>query len=159
MTAPLGYAALDQVTPAPPERVRVHVLNGTSRPMQPAGIAAELRSRDSVRRLCPATTHCTRPERCLRRSDPVVPRAARRLSFLVPCAELVRDDRSDTSVDLALGGRFSHLAPTSAGHAMLDQLSAWARDGDGRQTDDSERPGSRRRCSRARTPASPGIAR
>lgn len=53
--------------------------------------------------------------------------AARTLSLLVPCAQLVRDNRQDTSVDLALGDYFADLAPSSDGVEALAQLGRLAR--------------------------------
>ncbi|HVV12003.1 envelope integrity protein Cei [Amycolatopsis sp.] len=142
--APVGYTALDQVTPAPPGRVRVRVVNATSRPMLATGVAAELRSWGFGEAAAPSedtvypagTLTCVGQIRFGTRGAS----AARTLSFLVPCAQLVRDDRSDTTVALALGERFSRLAPTPAGHTVLDQLRGRGRDVDGQQTDDSDIP-------------------
>ena len=46
--------------------------------------------------------------------------------FVVPCAQLVRDNRQDASVDLALGAYSNDLAPTPAAKQVLTQLAAWA---------------------------------
>ncbi|MCP2267635.1 envelope integrity protein Cei [Actinokineospora diospyrosa] len=51
---------------------------------------------------------------------------ARTLSLVDPCAELVRDERQDATVDLALGKKFDHLQPTASARRVLDVLAEWA---------------------------------
>lgn len=52
--------------------------------------------------------------------------AARTLSLLEPCLELVRDDRQDATVDIAVGKKFDDVKPNSNARKILDQLSEWA---------------------------------
>ncbi|MDX8050478.1 envelope integrity protein Cei [Lentzea sp. BCCO 10_0798] len=52
--------------------------------------------------------------------------AARTLSLLEPCLELVRDDRQDATVDIAIGKKFDEVKPNSSARKVLDQLSEWA---------------------------------
>jgi hypothetical protein len=52
--------------------------------------------------------------------------AARTLSLVVPCAQLVRDNRQDSTVDLALGSYFTGLAPSSDATQVLAQLATWS---------------------------------
>ncbi|MET9229646.1 envelope integrity protein Cei [Lentzea sp. NPDC003310] len=52
--------------------------------------------------------------------------AARTLSLLEPCLELVRDDRQDATVDVAIGKKFDEVKPNSNARKVLDQLSEWA---------------------------------
>ncbi|MEV6719036.1 envelope integrity protein Cei [Lentzea sp. NPDC051208] len=52
--------------------------------------------------------------------------AARTLSLLEPCLELVRDDRQDATVDIAIGKKFDEVKPNSSARKILDQLSEWA---------------------------------
>ncbi|WP_394621642.1 envelope integrity protein Cei [Lentzea sp. JNUCC 0626] len=52
--------------------------------------------------------------------------AARTLSLLEPCLELVRDDRQDATVDIAIGKKFDEVKPNSNARKVLDQLSEWA---------------------------------
>ena len=49
--------------------------------------------------------------------------AARTLSLVVPCAELVQDDRRDATVDLALGSDFRDIAPGQPVTETLRSLS------------------------------------
>ena len=52
--------------------------------------------------------------------------AARTLSLLEPCLELVRDDRQDATLDIAIGKKFDEVKPNSDAHKVLDQLKEWA---------------------------------
>jgi hypothetical protein len=52
--------------------------------------------------------------------------AARTLSLLEPCLELVRDDRQDATVDIAIGKKFDEVKPNSDARKVLDQLKEWA---------------------------------
>ncbi|GHH53382.1 hypothetical protein GCM10017774_66850 [Lentzea cavernae] len=52
--------------------------------------------------------------------------AARTLSLLEPCLELVRDERQDATVDVAIGKKFDEVKPNSNARKVLDQLSEWA---------------------------------
>jgi hypothetical protein len=51
---------------------------------------------------------------------------ARTVSLVEPCAQLVRDNRPDASVDLALGKAFDNLRPKPESLRVLEQLTAWA---------------------------------
>jgi hypothetical protein len=52
--------------------------------------------------------------------------AARTLSLLMPCTQLVRDNRQDASVDVAVGTKFSQIQPNSDTKTVLQQLNTWA---------------------------------
>lgn len=52
--------------------------------------------------------------------------AARTLSLIEPCLELVRDDRQDATVDIAIGQKFTEVKPNNDARKVLDQLAAWA---------------------------------
>ncbi len=125
----LGADGLDGVPPAPPGQVQVQVLNANGM----RGGAAIAGGRLSELGFAPTGTPA---------NDPLHPAfdlpchgeirfgvagqaAARTLSLVVPCAELVRDVRPDSTVDLALGTKFSSLRPNDAARAAvrgLDQL-------------------------------------
>lgn len=49
--------------------------------------------------------------------------AARTLSVVVPCAELVRDDRQDATIDLAVGHKFEEIRPNGKAKHVLDALT------------------------------------
>ena len=51
--------------------------------------------------------------------------AARTLSLIAPCAQLVRDEREDASVDFALGSRFDDIKATPEAKQILQQLENW----------------------------------
>ena len=52
--------------------------------------------------------------------------AARTLSLVEPCLELVRDDRQDASIDISIGKKFDDVKPNSDARKVLDQLKEWA---------------------------------
>jgi hypothetical protein len=122
--------SLDRVAPAPPQNVRVTVLNANGQSRQATLIGDELGGFGFARGGPPA-------------NDPVYPRfdlkchgqirfggpgasAARTLSLAVPCAQLVRDGRQDPSVDLSLGSEFDDIKMTRQAQQVLQQLTAWA---------------------------------
>jgi hypothetical protein len=127
----LGHGALDDRAPIPPDKVAVKVLNASKTRGQ-GGIVTE-----SLRSL--GFTQIANPE-----DDPAYPgdtkatcrgeirfgengaSAARTLSLLVPCAELIKDNRQDATVDLALGTTFGDLRPTAAASQLIGQLKTWS---------------------------------
>jgi hypothetical protein len=52
--------------------------------------------------------------------------AARTLSLVEPCAELIRDNRKDATVDIAIGQQFDDLRPNTQSKEVLEQLAQWA---------------------------------
>jgi len=52
--------------------------------------------------------------------------AARTVSLVEPCAELVKDGRPDATVDLVIGQRFDQLRPTMEARRIINQLNEWA---------------------------------
>lgn len=122
--------SLDHVAPAPPQDVRVTVLNANGQSRQATLIGDELGGFGFAQGGPPA-------------NDPIYPRfdlkchgqirfggpgagAARTLSLAVPCAQLVRDGRQDSSVDLSLGSEFDDIKMTRQAQQVLQQLTAWA---------------------------------
>jgi LytR cell envelope-related transcriptional attenuator len=127
----LAANALDSVEPLPPDAVKVKVLNANGKRGQASLTSAELSS--DLKFAIAAEPG----------NDPVYPAwdltcyaqirfgtngdaAARTLSLVVPCAELVRDARLDDSVDLALGQQFESLHPSSAARQVLRLLTELA---------------------------------
>jgi hypothetical protein len=127
---PLPYTALDNVAPAPPSQVRGHTLNASSQ----VGLAGRIDTEVQKLGFVQAGTPGNDPRyplgdmRCFGqiRFGPNGAAAARTVSLAVPCAQLVRDNRQDTSVDLALGAYFTELVPNPAGQQALAQLDTWA---------------------------------
>jgi hypothetical protein len=52
--------------------------------------------------------------------------AARTLSIVLPCNELIRDTRGDDTVDLAVGNAFGEVNPTKPARDLLAQLAGTA---------------------------------
>ncbi|HEY1570202.1 MAG TPA: envelope integrity protein Cei [Pseudonocardiaceae bacterium] len=129
---PLAYPALDRVAPLAPAQVRVHTLNGTTQVGLAGRIALELRQYGFAEVGTPGNDpHYPKGNLvCFGqiRFGPNGTAAARTLSLLVPCAQLVRDNRQDATVDLALGSYFTDLEPSGAGVQALDRLTTWSRD-------------------------------
>lgn len=124
----LPVDGLDGVSPAPPQQVRVQVLNASGERGEAAIVGGGL----SELGFAPTG----RPV-----NDPVHPAfdllcygeirfgvagqgAARTLSLALPCAELVRDARPDAMIDLALGTKFTTLRPNTAARSALEGLAA-----------------------------------
>ncbi len=134
----LDADGLDGVPSAPPGQVQVQVLNASGTRGEAAIVGGKL----SELGFAPTGTPA---------NDPLHPAfdlpchgeirfgvagqaAARTLSLVVPCAELVRDVRPDSMIDLALGTTFA-LRPNDAARAAvrgLDQLGQSALTGPSR---------------------------
>jgi hypothetical protein len=129
---PVPYSALNDVQPIPAAQVRVHELNSSTQVGLAGRIALELRQYGFAQVGTPGNDprYPSGDMRCFGqiRFGPNGAAAARTLSLIVPCAQLVRDDRQDASVDLALGTYFTDLAPSSDAVTVLGQLSAFAQD-------------------------------
>jgi len=128
---PLGHGALDDKAPQPPDKIAVKVLNA-SKVRGQGGITTE-----SLRAL--GFTQIGEPA-----DDPAYPgdlkaacrgqlrfgengeTAARTLSLLMPCVELIRDNRKDATVDVTLGTTFGDLRPTAAASKLIAQLKTWS---------------------------------
>jgi hypothetical protein len=128
---PLPYSALNAVQPIPASQVRVRTLNASSQVGLATRIALELQQHGFTAD-DPANDpyHPKGSMRCFGqiRFGPNGEGAARTLSLVVPCAQLIRDDRQDTSVDLALGTYFTDLAPSRDALRVLSRLGAWSHD-------------------------------
>jgi hypothetical protein len=127
----LNHDALDDRTPIPPDKVAVKVLNASKIRGQ-GGITTE-----SMRAL--GFTQIAAPE-----DDPAYPNelkanchgqirfgdngaaAARTVSLLAPCTELIKDNRQDATVDLTIGTTFGDVRPTAAAAQILEQLRTWS---------------------------------
>ena len=118
---------LDDITPAPPQFTRVQVLNANGMRGEATMVDGTLAQLGFAPTAKPA-------------NDPLYPgfdlrcygeirfgadgqAAARTLSLVVPCAELVRDSRPDAVVDLALGTKFLAVKPNNAARSALLDLA------------------------------------
>lgn len=123
----IGPQGLDGVAPVPAQQGQVRVLNANGKRGQAGAVSSQLVELGFM-----VAGEAT--------NDPVYPDfglscygqirfgmagsgAARTLSIVVPCAELVRDVRPDPTVDLALGSEFDKLTPGPEGRDVLEQLS------------------------------------
>jgi hypothetical protein len=128
--AVLEHDALDRTDPVPVGEVQFRVFNASTQRNQARFVATTLTELGLKQAAEPG-------------NDPVYPAndmtcrgqlrfgapgagAARTLSLLEPCLELVRDERQDATVDLAIGQKFTEVKPNSDARKVLDQLAAWA---------------------------------
>lgn len=125
----LPYDALDKIAPEPTGAVKIQVLNASKQRGAATTASLDLQQ-DGFQVAKPA-------------NDPLYPKqdmncrgqirfgangesAARTVSLLVPCTQLVRDNRQDASVDLAIGSDFTGVTPNNQAQQAMHQLSAWA---------------------------------
>lgn len=123
--------ALDSVEPLPPDAVKVRVLNANGERGQAGLVAAELTGTLGFVMAAEPGNDPVYPAwdmTCLGqiRFGPNGDAAARTLSLVVPCAELVKDARPDDTVDLALGQQFEELRPNAAAKDVLRRLTELA---------------------------------
>jgi hypothetical protein len=117
---------LDDVAPAPPNAVRIRVLNGGGQRGQANLVASQLGELGFTEAADP-TNDPYYPEGNLvcrgnLRYGPNGAAAARTVSLVLPCVTLVSDNRADDSVDVAIGTSFGEVNPTKAARDALDQL-------------------------------------
>ncbi|QFZ17575.1 LytR family transcriptional regulator [Saccharothrix syringae] len=126
----LAHDALDRTDPVPVTEVQFRVFNASTQRNQARFVATTLAEMGMKQAADPG-------------NDPVYPAqdmscrgqirfgapgagAARTLSLVEPCLELVRDERQDATVDVAVGQKFSEVKPNSDARKVIDQLAAWA---------------------------------
>lgn len=126
----VSFAALEPVLPITPDAVEVGVLNATNR----RGLAAQVTDTLHTYGFAKATMagndllHPPGSMQCRGqlRFGPHGAAAARTLSLILPCVELVDDQRPDGTVDLVLGAAFTAIDPDPAARTVLTQLHAAA---------------------------------
>lgn len=130
---------LDQTPFVPPQDVGVRVLNGNGESKQAGLVSDELTSmgfahgpeanNDPIYKNYDLNCHGQ-----IRFGDAGAG-AARTLSLMAPCSQLVRDGREDQSVDWALGTKFDDIQTTPEAKQALQQLKNWnAKNGQGDST-------------------------
>jgi hypothetical protein len=124
----LDAGSLDAVAPVPPASVRTTVLNAGGQRGQANLVAAQLGDLGFGEAASP-------------NNDPLFPEgnldchgqlrfgqageaAAGTLQLVLPCLELVRDERGDDTVDVAIGTSFTQVDPTRDVQDALEQLGA-----------------------------------
>lgn len=126
----LTHTALDDTAPIPPDAVGVQVLNASQSRGQGAITTETLRALGFTQIAAPDNdpSYPDQEAKChgqLRFGDNGRS-AARTLSLVVPCVELVKDTRADASVDLSIGTSFGDVVPTQQARQILQQLQAWS---------------------------------
>jgi LytR cell envelope-related transcriptional attenuator len=124
----LPYNGLDGVTPAPPRADPVQVLNAGGQTGLATQVAAEVQQYGFIQ-AGPAADDPLYPQGNLGcagqiRFGPDGASAARTVSLLVPCAELIHDDRLGGIVDLVLGQDFTGLSSNADALTALRQLQS-----------------------------------
>lgn len=127
----LPYDALATTPPLPPDQVTVTVLNANGTRGQASITTEALRQLGFTRVTDPGNdeVYANKTEaRCHGqvRFGPAGERAARTVHLVDPCLELVRDDRKDASVHLAIGTNFNDARPSEAAVEVLDRLKSFS---------------------------------
>ncbi|WP_235926738.1 envelope integrity protein Cei [Actinokineospora pegani] len=125
--------SLDKVSPAAPSGVLARVVNASGQRRQAGAVTEALRELGFTQVTDPANdliySGGTLTCRAQIRFGQQGAAAARTLSIIEPCAELVRDERQDATVDLAIGQRYTYLRPNADARRILEQLIDWAQNG------------------------------
>ncbi|MGH3451198.1 MAG: envelope integrity protein Cei [Haloechinothrix sp.] len=129
---PMSHDALDDVTPIPPDKVAVQVLNAGDARGQASLTTEALRQLGFSQVGKPAndpayedrTAHCRGQIRYGENGAS----AARTVSLIDPCVELIKDNRKDATVDLAIGTAFGDVRPQPEARTVLEQLSSWSQE-------------------------------
>ncbi|MGQ0837933.1 envelope integrity protein Cei [Actinokineospora sp.] len=124
---PLDGDALDRTAPAPAAGSLVRVVNASGQ-NRLAGAVTETLRELGFTQIAPPENDILYPGGSLNcraqiRFGQQGVAVARTLSILEPCAELLRDERQDGTVDLAVGKRFDHLKPKPEARKVLEQLA------------------------------------
>jgi len=127
----LPHNALDDRAPIPPDKVAYRVLNASGSRGQGGTTTTALRELGFSGAADPANdpAYENREAKCrgqIRFGENGVT-AARTLSLVVPCAELVQDNRKDASVDVVTGTLFGDLRPRAEARQIITQLADWSK--------------------------------
>jgi hypothetical protein len=155
----LAPDALDSTAPVPAPTVAMRVFNAGGQRGQALLVAAQLKEwgfseaapPNNDPRYPDGKLDCVGQLRFGRAGDA----AASTLSLVLPCVELVRDGRSDASVDVSVGTAFGDLNPRrfASGLAVLDQLADPAQGGTGSTNADPDAQGEQQPAPAAADPA------
>ena len=127
---PLDRDALAKTAPAAPSAAQIRVLNGTDERGK-AGQVSSVLGELGFTKLLPVGNDpvyangdlsCEGQIRFGQRGMA----AARTLNLIEPCAELIKDDRTDATVDFVVGEKFGELRPTQEARKMLLDLTDWS---------------------------------
>jgi hypothetical protein len=122
--------ALDSVAPAPPNTVRIRVLNGGGQRGQANLVASQLGELGFTEAADPTNDplYPTGDLKCRGelRFGPNGLAAARTVRLVLPCIALLKDSRADDTVDVAVGTLFGEVNPTKPVRTALQQLGGSA---------------------------------
>lgn len=127
---PLEPTALDRTEPSAPSSALVRVINASGQRGQARLVTETLRGLGFTQIGDPANDVLYGEKMTCRaqiRFGAQGTAAARTLSLVEPCAELIRDERQDATVDIALGEKFDDLHPNRSGRTLLEQLNDFAK--------------------------------
>ena len=125
----LPYDALDKVSPAPASQITVQVYNASSQ--RGAATQASIQLQQDGFQVPAAAEDPLYPKHDMKcrgqiRFGANGESAARTVSLMVPCTQLVKDNRQDATVDLAIGSEFTTLSPNNQAQQAIQQLQQWA---------------------------------
>jgi hypothetical protein len=133
---PLAYTALAKVTPTPPAQVQVQVDNASTKHGAAQIVSTSLQQLGFNVAGDPQTDQAY-PQSDSNPNDVMACQgqirfgangesAARTLSLVLPCTQLIRDTRQDASVTVSIGSKFGTVAPNGDAQAVLKQLTDFA---------------------------------
>jgi hypothetical protein len=133
---PLAYNALAKVTPAPPAQVQVSVYNASPKRGAAQVVSTSLlqlgfqvASNPQIDPAYPQSDSNPNDAMVCQgqiRFGPNGESAARTLSLVLPCTQLVKDTRQDASVTVSIGTKFGTVAPNGDATKVLQQLTDFA---------------------------------
>ncbi|WP_037262071.1 envelope integrity protein Cei [Kibdelosporangium aridum] len=125
----VDQTGLDQTSAAPPDQISVRVLNASTQRGEAALVSEGLKQLGFTQVGAPAEDpqYPSRDMGCRGqiRFGPQGVAAARTLSLLDPCMELVKDNRQDASVELVVGRKFDELPIKAETRQILRVLAEW----------------------------------
>lgn len=127
---PLEPTALDRTEPAAPSSALVRVVNASGQRGEARLVTETLRGLGFTQVGDPANDVIYGEKMTCRaqiRFGAQGTAAARTLSLVEPCAELIRDERQDATVDVVLGEKFDDLHPNRAARNLMEQLNDFAK--------------------------------
>jgi LytR cell envelope-related transcriptional attenuator len=127
---PLEPNALDRTGPVAPASALVRVVNASSQRGLATLVTESLKALGFTQVADPANDAIYGDKMACRaqiRFGAQGTAAARTISLLEPCAELIRDERQDATVDIVLGDKFDDLHPNRAAKTLIEQMNDFAK--------------------------------
>jgi hypothetical protein len=126
----VDQTGLDQTAAAPADQAQVRVLNASAQRGEAALITENLRqlgfSQVGKPDDDPVYSQGSMGCRAQIRFGPQGASAARTLSLVEPCAELIKDNRQDATVDFVIGRKFDDLSTKPEVRQVLKQMTDWS---------------------------------